>query len=176
MRSRPEGPAWVGNIKKLKFSDTKGYIVDKNDVAAITSEGKIKSDATTIWSTDVNDGGDIAKGGVQSMLSNKSSRTLYTNNGSTINALNKTNLLAIAGSSTQLVTDLDVPDSTQIDSQINWILGKDVDGSNTSANRKTILSDMMHSKPLVINYGQAVGSSIPDLRILVGTHRLDLKN
>ncbi len=165
-----EGPAWVGNIKKLKFSDTKGYIVDKNDVAAITSEGKIKSDATTIWSTDVNDGGDIAKGGVQSMLSNKSSRTLYTNNGSTINALNKTNLLAIAGSSTQLVTDLDVPDSTQIDSQINWILGKDVDGSNTSANRKTILSDMMHSKPLVINYGQAVGSSIPDLRILVGTN------
>lgn len=163
-----EGPAWVGNIKKLKFSDTKGYIVDKNDVAAITSEGKIKSDATTIWSTDVNDGGDIAKGGVQSMLSNKSSRTLYTNNGSTINALNKTNLLAIAGSSTQLVTDLDVPDSTQIDSQINWILGKDVDGSNTSANRKTILSDMMHSKPLVINYGQAVGSPYLIYAFLLG--------
>jgi type IV pilus assembly protein PilY1 len=165
-----EGPAWVGNIKKLKYSDTKGYIVDKNDVAAITSEGKIKSDATTIWSTDISDGGSIEKGGVQGMLKNKSSRTIYTNNGTTLSALNKTNLLSIAGSSAQLVTDLDVTDSTQVDAQINWILGKDVDGATTTANRSTILADMMHSKPLVINYGQPTGASIPDLRILVGTN------
>jgi len=165
-----EGPAWVGNIKKLKYSDAKGYIVDKNDAAAISSEGKILSTATTIWSTDVNDGGAIEKGGVQSMLSNKSNRTIYTNNSSTFNVLNKTNLLAIAGSSTQLVTDLNVADSSEIDTQINWILGKDVDGADASINRKTILSDMMHSKPLVINYGQSSSSSIPDIRILVGTN------
>lgn len=165
-----EGPAWVGNIKKLKYSDTKGYIVDKNDVAAISSEGKILSTATTVWSTDINDGGSIEKGGVQGMLSNKTSRTLYTNNGTTLSALNKTNLLSISGSTTQLVTDLDVADSTQIDAQINWILGKDVDGLDVTINRKTILADMMHSKPLVINYGQASGETIPDLRILVGTN------
>ncbi|WP_316673518.1 PilC/PilY family type IV pilus protein [uncultured Tolumonas sp.] len=165
-----DGPAWVGNIKKLKYSDTKGYIVDKNDEAAISSEGKINSSATTVWSTDNGDGGSIEKGGVQSMLANKTNRTIYTNNGTTLTALNRTNLTTIAGSDTQLVTDLDVADTTQIDTQINWILGKDVDGTTTSANRKTILADMMHSKPLVINYGQSTGATNPDLRIVVGTN------
>lgn len=165
-----DGPAWVGNIKKLKYSDTKGYIVDKNDEAAISSEGKINSSATTIWSTDNGDGGSIEKGGVQSMLANKTSRTIYTNNGTTLTALNRTNLTSIAGSDTQLITDLDVADTTQIDTQINWILGEDVDGTTTSANRKTILADMMHSKPLVINYGQSTGATNPDLRIVVGTN------
>lgn len=167
-----QGPGWTGNLKKLKYSNSLGYIVDKNNNPAITSTGKIVSNATTFWSSAV-DGDSLTKGGVQGMLSQKTNRTVYTNNGTTLAALNTTNLLSIAGSQTQLVSDLSVADSTAIDDQVSWMVGHDVDGTNSVsglANREAVLADMMHSKPLVINYGIQTTGSEPDLRIVVGTN------
>lgn len=168
--SPSEGPRWVGNIKKLKYSSDGSYIADANGNPAITSTGKIVSTATTYWSSTTGDGAQIDKGGVQEMLARKSSRTLYTNNGTTLTALNKTNLLTIAGSEDQLVDDLGVPDATALDNQISWIQGKDVDGADATLNRTTILSDMMHSKPFVLNYGIKAPATEPDLRLVVGTN------
>ncbi len=167
-----DGPGWKGNLKKLKYSNDKGYIVDQNNNAAITSSGRIVSNAKTFWSSEV-DGDGIAKGGVQAMLSQKSNRTMYTNQNSTLLPLNKSNLTTIAGSESQLITDLGVSDSTALDAHINWILGQDVDGTNSAAgltNREAILGDMMHSKPFVLNYGIKSPATEPDLRLIVGTN------
>lgn len=166
-----DGPGWKGNLKKLKYSNALGYIVDQNNNAAITSSGRIVNNAKTFWSSEV-DGDGIAKGGVQAMLSKKATRTIYTNQNNTLLPLNKTNLTTIAGSESQLITDLGIADSAALDNHINWILGKDVDGTNATSglvNREAILGDMMHSKPLVINYGVLSGTE-PDLRIITGTN------
>ncbi len=166
-----DGPGWIGNLKKLKFSNELGYIVDQNNNPAITATGKIVNNAQTFWSSE-KDGDSISKGGVQDMLSQKENRKIYTNNGNSFSILNKTNLLSIATSEDQLVDDLGVTSVDDIDEQINWILGKDVDGTNATlnlVNRETVLSDMMHSKPLVINYGILTGTK-PELRIITGSN------
>lgn len=166
-----DGPGWTGNLKKLKYSSELGYIVDQNNNPAISATGKIVDNAQTFWSSE-QDGNSISKGGVQSMLSQKSNRKIYTNNGSSFSLLNKSNLTSIAGNEGQLVDDLGISTSDGLDDQINWILGKDVDGINTIENlenRENVLADMMHSKPLVINYGILTGTT-PELRIISGSN------
>ncbi len=165
------GPSWVGNIKKLKFSSDGSYIADVNGNPAISSSGKIMSTATTYWSTVTGDGAKIDQGGVQGMLANKTAeRKLLTNNGTSLVDLTKVNLTTIAGTSAAVTTALGLTDAADIDDQISWIQGKDVDGSDPSINRKNILGDMMHSKPFVLNYGIKSPATEPDLRLIVGTN------
>lgn len=164
-----KGPFWGGNLKKLKY--TSDGIKDANSNLALDSNGRLLSTAKTYWSSAA-DGNAIAKGGAQEMLAKlTTARTIYTNNGSSLTELNRTNLNTIAEDA-QLKTDLGLlstATSADIDTMISWIKGVDTDSTEaTKPNRATIMGDMMHSKPLVINYGASSGD--PDLRIVAGTN------
>jgi len=164
------GPRWTGNIKKLKYyTDSSGssYIADANNNPAFDSEGKLQETAQTYWSS-VIDGDSITEGGVQQMISQKTSRTLYTDNGSSLLPLTESNLLATAGSTTQLVADLGVASSTAVTNQVSWIQGKDIDGENTTSGltyRETVFGEMMHGKPVVVDYGN------DDVRLIASTNQ-----
>ena len=166
------GPRWQGNLKKYKVID--GVQKGSNDVNAINSAtGHFSDLAQSYWSSDV-DGDSVSSGGVAEMLRNKTDRVIYSNLGNN-NALVPLTY-ADASSSTayptpaDLATALDVTnDETTIKASLNWINGKDVDdadedGVTLSENRPDVFGDPLHSKPVVINYGN------DNIYIVVGTN------
>lgn len=161
-----KGPFWGGNLKKLKY--TSAGIKDANDSLALDSNARLLSTAKTYWSSAA-DGNAIAKGGVQEMLAKlTTARTIYTNTTSpSLVSLDKANF-----TTNQQKLDLGLSataTATDVDTIISWIKGVDTDSTAaTKPNRTTIMGDMMHSKPLVINYGASSGD--PDLRIVAGTN------
>ena len=162
-----KGPFWGGNLKKLKY--TSAGIKDANDNLALDSNGRLLSTAKTYWSSAA-DGNAIAKGGAQEMLAGLTTRTIYTN--TTTPAL--TLLDAANFTSTQQKQDLGLSGSattSDVATMISWIKGVDTDSAlATKPNRATIMGDMMHSKPLVINYGASTEGGTPDLRIIAATN------
>jgi type IV pilus assembly protein PilY1 len=165
-----KGPFWGGNLKKLKYTST--GIKDANSNLALDSNGRLLSTAKTYWSSSA-DGNAIAKGGVQEMLAGlTTARTIYTDTNTTSPSL--TALSSANFTSTQQKLDLGLlstASATDVATMIDWIKGVDTDSVlATKPNRATIMGDMMHSKPLVINYGASTADGTPDLRILAGTN------
>ncbi|GLI38766.1 hypothetical protein KI811_02840 [Geobacter hydrogenophilus] len=166
-----EGAFWGGNLKKygvlsgnnpaiIDVSGNFATYVDENDdhfddntnatlpVDAIN--GTFRATAKSYWSTDV-DGSKTDEGGVGQLLQAKqaASRTIYTvtPTGTSRVEFNATNI-----TSTMLgVTD--TPTQTDL---INFIRGQDVYDDNTNGNRTEnrlwTMGDVIHSKPLVVNY------------------------
>jgi type IV pilus assembly protein PilY1 len=178
---------WRGNIKKLKVSINNGSatLVDKNNAPAIdSSTGNILSTASTYWSS--GDGGAVEKGGMGQLLANRGPtlRTIKTNSGTggALEDFSAVNLDAVAygydltnpGNPTgALFTYFGVSSQTELDALIDWGRGYQVDSNGTRlGNRPWILADMLHSKPLVVNYGALPSFSVanPDLRVVVGTN------
>ncbi|WP_170309519.1 pilus assembly protein [Litorilituus lipolyticus] len=173
---------WEGNLKKYKAVD--GDITDVNGNNAICdSNDGIRSfceGARSFWSPSI-DGDDVNKGGVASWFSSLSGvdkRTIYTDSG--VGALityNRENLQKAYTDQAGLALELGVSGETDdsgndiesqaIDDLLNWSMGMDVDDedSDNLANdmRNDVFGDPLHSKPLVINYGNTV-------RIVVGTN------
>jgi type IV pilus assembly protein PilY1 len=183
------GIDWPGNIKKLKLDldltrDPPARLEDKDGNAAIDPDsGAIKPGISTYWSD--GDGGDVEQGGVGALLAARvTARKILTN---TINSedsgledFNSTTLDAEgvgAVDDADLFDKFDVSDQTELDAVISWGQGYDAfdddQDSNVTELRQWILADMLHSKPLVVNYG-ALGTDFdvddPDLRIVVGTN------
>ena len=175
---------WRGNIKKLKLGVIDGVpaLVDKNGAAAIESDGFIKDSATTFWSTAA-DGAAVEQGGVGGLLAlrDPATRSIKTNTGTAgaLQDFNSTNLDYSAfgfSDAAQLFSYFGVPNQAALDTLVAWARGTDVydedsDG-NITENRPWILGDILHSQPLVVNYG-ALGSftkTNPDLRLVVGTN------
>jgi type IV pilus assembly protein PilY1 len=183
---------WPGNIKRLKLSldaticaPDSACLVDKDDVPAInTATGAIKPTASTYWSS--GDGGNVEEGGVGAKLvaDGPAVRTIWTNTATTdasgLEAFNSTNLDATGvgvADDAALFALFGVSDQTELDSTISWGQGYDAfdddrDG-NVTETRSWILADMLHSKPLVINYGATTSTNLEDgtdLRIVVGTN------
>tara|TARA_R110001592_G_scaffold215025_2_gene468343 strand:+ start:123394 stop:127017 length:3624 start_codon:yes stop_codon:yes gene_type:complete len=183
----PETTAdWPGNIKRLNidFSSGDGVFVDKDGVAAIDpATGEIKASATTEWST-TQDGPSVLEGGVGALLAARdpATRNIYSNTGTsealqTYEAANMTAAAFGYGSDADLY-NLGFGVSNQLDFQaaIDWGRGFDLfdddKDDQTDDARPWILGDMLHSKPLIVNYG-ARGSFTPenpDLRIVAGTN------
>lgn len=176
---------WRGNIKKLKIDidDGEARLVDANGEPAIDQEGGfIKDSAVTFWGSSA-DGGTVEEGGVGQLLAERdpATRTIYSNTGTAgaLQPFNSANMTYTAfgfDDAAQLFTFFGVPDQTQLDTLLAWARGSDVydeDGDNTTnETRPWILADILHSQPLVVNYG-ALGSfteAEPDLRLLVGTN------
>jgi type IV pilus assembly protein PilY1 len=183
---------WPGNIKKLKLSidatvcaPATACLVDKNvDPAINIATGAIESSASTYWSN--GDGGIVDEGGVGALLAARdlTGRTLLTNTATTaasgLEAFNSTNLDATGfgyADDATLFAKFGVSDQTELNAIISWGQGYDVmdedKDSNVTENRPWILADMLHSKPLVINYGATGSTNVEDgtdLRILVGTN------
>ena len=180
---------WPGNIKKLNFSviDGVGTLVDANgEPAFFEGSSQIRTTATTVWSTEV-DGPEVEKGGVGALLAARtpSSRVLYTNAGvdaldnptDVLTAFTPANITAAAyglADDQALFDFYGVADRAELDRTINWAAGysEAEDGSAVDTSRGWLLADILHSQPLVVNYG-ARGSFTndnPELRILVGTN------
>jgi type IV pilus assembly protein PilY1 len=167
-------PRWQGNLKKYKV--TNGIQKGINGITAVLpSTGHFADNVKSYWSSSV-DGDSVAKGGVAEMLTNTTNRVIYSdlaaNNG--LVALNYAAATNSANSieystSAKLATILGVAnDEASIQGSLDWINGRDVDDEDedevTAENRQDVFGDPLHSKPVVINYGNDV------IRIAVGTN------
>ncbi|KGJ91848.1 pilus assembly protein [Colwellia psychrerythraea] len=165
------GPRWQGNLKKYKVSDSiqKGI----NGVAAINeATGHFSDDAQSYWSS-TKDGNSVQEGGVAEMLRNKSNRIILSDLGEN-NALVGLTYAEASSSEvfetqSELATALDVADDkVAIEASLNWINGKDEDDADEDGdkneNREDVFGDPLHSKPVVINYGN------DNIYIAVGTN------
>lgn len=160
------GPRWQGNLKKYKVEG--GIQVGQGSVPAIhEASGHFSPDVTSFWSS-TKDGDQVGEGGVAEMLRNKTNRTIYSDLGASNNLISftKENAETYFGSADDLATELDVP-VDDVSTYIDWAKGIDVDDENennsTTDVRDDVFGDPLHSKPLVINYGDKI-------RIVIGTN------
>ncbi len=176
---------WHGNIKRLNLvieNDVAAFKDANGELAFDNSTGRISVTAQTVWST-TEDGDTVDAGGVGALLAAKdpASRILYSNTGSSgaFETYNDTNIDRTAyGLSTddELFDLYDVADQTELTRIINWSRGIDVydedNDSSSTDNLEWMLADMLHSRPIVVNYGARSGFSetSPDQRLLVGTN------
>ncbi|OUR62611.1 hypothetical protein A9Q74_04050 [Colwellia sp. 39_35_sub15_T18] len=179
MFSPQNGPRWQGNLKKYKVVDSiqKG----SNNIDAIDGEtGYFSDDVQSYWSSGV-DGNEVAQGGVAEWYTNNGvdDRTLLMEGGAggLLQSFNRTNLQAAFTDQEGLATELGVAglldddgnsiESAAIDDMINWAKGMDVDNEDKDDSstdmRSDVFADPLHSKPLVVNYGNSV-------RIVIGTN------
>jgi len=182
------GVNWPGNIKRLDISldsDTgEAALVDANGNPAIdVATGNIKVTATTVWSVDNQDGPVVTAGGVGALLKARdpAGRTLLINTGpgDSLLPFDASNMTAAGfgfGTDAELYNFLGVADEDEFNTVLDWGKGYDVedeDEDGATDDTRWILADMLHSKPLVINYGartNAFSSDDPDQRIVVGTN------
>lgn len=166
------GPRWKGNIKKYKVSD--GVQKGKDDEVAIDAlTGHFSKNVRSFWSAEI-DGDTVSEGGVAAMLAEKTDRVFYSdlgaNNGLVelteadkdpySNAVG-TNAFPEASDLAEML-DVAADDNgsyeTNINNALNWLIGEDVDDDDndgfTDDIRTDIFGDPLHSKPVVINYGQ----------------------
>ena len=171
---------WVGNIKKLKLNADAVLVDAANNPALDPQFGNIKDSTRTFWSAAV-DGSDVEKGGVGELLANRdpATRTIYSNTatGGAFEIFDTTNFDAAALGLTdaQFFSLLGASDQAAASQQINWARGADAydrDGDgNTGESRGWKLGDILHSQPLVLNYGASdPNDPDPDLRLLVGSN------
>jgi type IV pilus assembly protein PilY1 len=172
-----KGPRWMGNLKKFKITGT-GAVVDSKLVNAIGTDGNIKSSACSFWTlsstcdgaSDGGDGNDVTIGGAAESLRLSSTRKVLSNLSGGMKALTKDNAASFAGGEDALATYIGI-DKAELTSLFDWATGKDVDDDNTNnnrtENRRDIMGDPLHSKPLALNFGSA-GS--PDIRVVLGTN------
>lgn len=175
------GVNWPGNIKKLKVrvaANGSAALVDSTNAEAIDSQtGFIKDSAVTFWGSSA-DGPSVQQGGVGARLAARDpdTRVIKTNTGTNgaLQDFNTTNLnrttYSVATDSA-LHTLFDVGSATEFSDLIAWARGW-TDASKT-ARRDWVMGDIVHSRPLVLNYGartSAYSAANPDLRVVVGTN------
>lgn len=165
------GPRWQGNLKKYKIVN--GEQVGANGLVAVNEDGYFSEDVQSYWSSD-KDGDSVQEGGVAEMLRNKTDRVLFSDLGANNNLVeltyNDASNSEVFKTSTELALALDVhDDQAVITDMLHWINGKDMDdvdedGKTLDENRPDVFGDPLHSKPVVINYGD------DDIYIVVGTN------
>lgn len=168
------GAPWQGNLKKYGLSSTSNILdsstpstyatwvdsiapfgTDDNTAASIPAglaNGSFRSASQSYWSTTV-DGGNVDKGGVGEKLHSlaiPSPRTIYTMTSTASTALavfNATNVTAAM---------LGVADTTARDKLVSYMYGADAydnnSNSDTTENRDWFMGDVLHSRPVVVNY------------------------
>jgi hypothetical protein len=104
---------------------------------------------------------------------------LYTNTGAggALEAFDTTTIDTTAygfSAASDLFTFWDVTSQAELNDVINWAIGYTNDGTTTPVDtaRGGLLGDMLHGKPLVVNYGArgTFTKTNPELRIAVGTN------
>ena len=176
---------WKGNIKKLKLSlsDSEAQLIDADEAAALdASTGKFLDEARTFWSTTA-DGGYVDEGGVGALLAARDPDTrsilIDTGSGGALEEFNTTNITADAlemANDNALYGAFGAETFSAFQKQVDWARGEDAfdqDGDDNSEEpREWIVGDILHSQPLVINYGGrgSYDEDDPELRIVVGTN------
>ena len=172
---------WSGNLKKLKIykgnstpgctsstPHTSGTVVDKNcNIAFSKSSNEIIGERQTYWSSTY-DGNTVKEGGLgETLLTARG--TFYTNLTNDKGAEYLGPLSNIPNARFGTGTD-----NTQAQKLKNWIQGRD-DSGNV---RGWVLGDILHSKPITLNYGDSDGNPTggdysitnPNIRIAFGTN------
>lgn len=167
---QPEnGPRWQGNLKKYKVVSS-NQIGKHGNSALDLNSGQFSEDVTSFWSADnAKDGAAVTKGGVAEMLRNKTNRIIYSDIGSSdaLALLTQTSAETSFGGSAELATALDVNEN-EVGTYLRWAKGENVDNielpdGSIPIMRPDVFGDPLHSKPLVVNYGDSI-------RILIGTN------
>ncbi len=132
---------WIGNIKRYALDDD-GDLYDANNMPATTPDGLIKSNALSFWTTQGNDGPDVAAGGAAEvlnlMIEETAGRNLYTYTG-TAAALNDASN-AFENTNTAITdADLGVANATERQALFDSVH----DGA---------FGDIIHSEPVVVYY------------------------
>jgi type IV pilus assembly protein PilY1 len=166
---------WAGNLKKYaidgnnnlrdmnvnlaNYTDLDGDGIDDNDSTPLPPgaiNGTFRPNSRSFWSAGA-DAGEVDDGGVgEVLLYRTTTRNLYTyvsststNLADTSNALSTTNSLITAAT-------LSVGSDADKDKLINFLSGLDPYDENTNGitdeKRAWIFNDILHSKPLVVNY------------------------
>ncbi|MRR05783.1 MAG: hypothetical protein EG828_02395 [Deltaproteobacteria bacterium] len=165
---------WHGNLKKYGINST-NQITDKNSqianyvdldsngyddnsglslpVGAIN--GTFKASATSFWSSAA-DGGGVESGGAGSVLLARNfttnPRNIFTYMGANTNLTDVSNSFSKTNTAITAAT-LDVADKDKL---IDFVYGVDTydenGNGNTTEKRGWILGDVLHSKPLIVNY------------------------
>lgn len=165
---------WNGNLKKyglnndLRITDKNGNLATYMDINADgkddktgetlplgASNGSFRSSSVSYWSS-ASDGGSVENGGAGgALLTRSSARNIYTYTGSNTALTHASNQFTTTNTAITNVT-VDLSDAAEKDQLVNFIHGNDpLDedaDTNTTEKRNWILGDILHSKPLVINY------------------------
>jgi type IV pilus assembly protein PilY1 len=186
------GPRWAGNLKHYKLGYNSSNVLallDADDKDAISSSGTgfISECARSFWSptltdtywankpqggclavlnSDVSntpDGNIVEKGAQAFKLRSTTTRTVLTcDSGCTgVTAFNNTSV-------TQ--ADLGATSTTERDALIDWARGLNVDGElakATTAMRPSVHGDVVHSRPVAINYGT---DTAPEVVVFYGAN------
>lgn len=131
---------WAGNIKKYGLNN-QGSIVDANGLYATLTDGTIKDNARSFWSTSP-DGSDVLSGGIGAKLLDQANRNLYTYMGSSTYLTHSTNAFSTSNADI-LPATLGVGSAAEKDSVIDDIHG---------VGKTWKLGDVLHSKPSVVHY------------------------
>lgn len=145
---------WSGNLKKFGI-DTDGNITDSNGDPATNSDGSIRDNAVSYWSTGA-DGGEVERGGAGALLVQRTqARAIYTYTGTSADLTDSSNAFSTSNAAITAAM-LSVADDTEKGRLIDYIHGYDSydqDGNGvTTEKRDWILGDILHSKPIVVNY------------------------
>jgi len=155
---------WSGNLKKFGINNL-NQITDKDDQVATYESGAQKgnfiSTAKSFWN-DVADAGLVEVGGTGEKFLDStydlSSRNIYTYLGTSHDLTNSSNAFSTSNSGIHYDTTLGLTGSADKDKLIDYIYGYDAwdDNGNLVINEKRdwILGDILHSKPMVVNYSQ----------------------
>jgi type IV pilus assembly protein PilY1 len=166
---------WSGNLKKYaidsgnnlrdmngnlaNYTDLNGDGYDDNDNTQLPPgaiNGTFRLSSRSFWSSQA-DAGEVDEGGVGDVLLNgTTTRNLYTYVSSTSTSLADTSNALSTTNSLITAATLSVASTGDKDNIINFLSGLDPydEDSNSITNEKRswIFNDILHSKPLVVNY------------------------
>jgi type IV pilus assembly protein PilY1 len=154
---------WKGNIKKFAIAtedDQTGDIIDVNGNPVLDERGRILDRAVSFWGSADPDGGEVERGGVGQILLNRTTeRRIYTYTGITPDLSNPTNAFTTGNPKiTPLTLGLRENQDFERQQLIQFIHGYDPHDENGNRNtvekRDWILGAFLHSRPLIIHYGQ----------------------
>lgn len=174
----PPTSRWTGNVKRyrLKFIDTAvsstAIIADVTDINAVDGlTGFFLSTAQSFWSASV-DGASVKSGGAASKLPAPGSRKIFSN----LSAADDLTLVELASAdAVKARANFGVTTDNQVTNLRNWLLGwkiyigdpgtGDVSTtaiSTTGAEVRNEMGGVLHSQPVLVNYGYLSGSNLND--------------
>ena len=162
---------WKGNIKKFGIATEDnpaaginiGDIIDVKGTPVLDPRGRILDSAASFWGGGDRDGGEVERGGVGEILLNRGEpRKIYTYLGITAlpsDLTDPTNAFTLDNPQINPATlglrDNQTQEKQQIIKFIHGYDSYDENGNgNTMEKRDWILGAFLHSRPLIIHYGQ----------------------
>ena len=163
---------WYGNLKKFAINDQLEIVSANGTDPATNADGTFNAGATSFWSPD-GDAGDVQNGGVGGKLMARDLTNdprliwTWTGNASYKAATDSVNQITVANAANLAALSADETERTKLIKFINGFDGFNDNGNGDTEKRDWILGDILHSKPLVVNYQKftltAANEADPDI-------------